>query len=134
MSADYSQIELRLIADISGDKDMIEAFVSDEDIHRATAAKIYHKNIADVTDEQRRRAKTANFGIIYGISAFGLSQRLRISRFEAKELIDGYFNSYPHIREYIASAIEKARGGRYVTTNEWGVKGCCRKSIHAMPW
>ncbi len=116
MSADYSQIELRLIADISGDKDMIEAFVSDEDIHRATAAKIYHKNIADVTDEQRRRAKTANFGIIYGISAFGLSQRLRISRFEAKELIDGYFNSYPHIREYIASAIEKARQDGYVTT------------------
>lgn len=116
MSADYSQIELRLIADISGDKDMIDAFISDEDIHRATAAKIYHENIADVTDEQRRRAKTANFGIIYGISAFGLSQRLRIPRYEAKELIDGYFNSYPHIKEYIASAIEKAREDGYVST------------------
>ncbi|MCM1333314.1 MAG: DNA polymerase I [Bacteroides sp.] len=116
MSADYSQIELRLIADISGDKDMIEAFISDEDIHRATAAKIYHENIADVTDEQRRRAKTANFGIIYGISAFGLSQRLRIPRYEAKELIDGYFNSYPHIKEYIATAIEKAREDGYVST------------------
>jgi len=116
MSADYSQIELRLIADISGDKDMIEAFISDEDIHRATAAKIYHENIADVTDEQRRRAKTANFGIIYGISAFGLSQRLRIPRYEAKELIDGYFNSYPHIKEYISSAIEKAREDGYVST------------------
>ena len=116
MSADYSQIELRLIADISGDKDMIDAFISDEDIHRATAAKIYHENIADVTDEQRRRAKTANFGIIYGISAFGLSQRLRIPRYEAKELIDGYFNSYPHIKEYISSAIEKAREDGYVST------------------
>lgn len=116
MSADYSQIELRLIADISGDKDMIEAFISDADIHRATAAKIYHENIADVTDEQRRRAKTANFGIIYGISAFGLSQRLRIPRFEAKELIDGYFRSYPHIKEYITSAIEKARQDGYVST------------------
>lgn len=116
MSADYSQIELRLIADISGDKDMIDAFISDEDIHRATAAKIYHENIADVTDEQRRRAKTANFGIIYGISAFGLSQRLRIPRYEAKELIDGYFNSYPHIKEYIATAIEKARRDGYVST------------------
>lgn len=116
MSADYSQIELRLIADISGDKDMIDAFISDEDIHRATAAKIYHENIADVTDEQRRRAKTANFGIIYGISAFGLSQRLRIPRYEAKELIDGYFNSYPHIKEYIASAIEKAQEDGYVST------------------
>ena len=116
LSADYSQIELRLIADISGDKDMIEAFISDADIHRATAAKIYHENIADVTDEQRRRAKTANFGIIYGISAFGLSQRLRIPRFEAKELIDGYFRSYPHIKEYIEAAIEKARQDGYVST------------------
>lgn len=116
LSADYSQIELRLIADISGDKDMIEAFISDADIHRATAAKIYHENIADVTDEQRRRAKTANFGIIYGISAFGLSQRLRIPRFEAKELIDGYFRSYPHIKEYIEAAIKKARQDGYVST------------------
>lgn len=116
MSADYSQIELRVIADISGDKDMIEAFLSDTDIHRATAAKIYHENIGDVTDEQRRRAKTANFGIIYGISAFGLAQRLRISRTEAKELIDGYFRTYPHIKEYIAESIDEARNAGYVST------------------
>ncbi len=116
MSADYSQIELRVIADLSGDKDMIEAFVSDTDIHRATAAKIYHKTISEVTDEERRRAKTANFGIIYGISAFGLSQRLRIPRFEAKELIEGYFHSYPHIRDYIDEAIAKARRDGCVTT------------------
>lgn len=116
MSADYSQIELRVIADISGDPDMIEAFVSDADIHRATAAKIYHVAPEEVTDEQRRRAKTANFGIIYGISAFGLSQRLRISRPEAKELIDGYFRTYPHIREYIDSSVVKAKEQGYVTT------------------
>ena len=116
MSADYSQIELRLIADISGDNDMIEAFLSGADIHQATAAKIYKERIEDVSDEQRRRAKTANFGIIYGISAFGLSERLRIPRAEAKMLIDGYFATYPHIKEYIAEAIEKARSDGYVTT------------------
>lgn len=116
MSADYSQIELRVIADISGDKDMIEAFVSNADIHQATAAKIYHESLDSVTPEQRAKAKTANFGIIYGISAFGLAQRLRIPRYEAKELIDGYFRSYPHIKEYISDAIEKAKSQGYVTT------------------
>ncbi|HRF68483.1 MAG TPA: DNA polymerase I [Muribaculum sp.] len=116
MSADYSQIELRVIADISGDEDMIEAFVANADIHQSTAAKIYHVNLPDVTEEQRRRAKTANFGIIYGISAFGLAQRLRIPRYEAKELIDGYFRTYPHIKDYINDAIEKARSEGYVTT------------------
>lgn len=116
MSADYSQIELRLIADLSGDPDMIEAFRSGADIHRATAAKIYHENLEDVTDTQRRNAKTANFGIIYGISAFGLSERLSIPRSEAKMLIDGYFRSYPKIREYMDGNIESARECGYVTT------------------
>ena len=116
MSADYSQIELRLIADISGDKDMIDAFISDTDIHQSTAAKIYHVGLDEVTPQQRSRAKTANFGIIYGISAFGLSQRLHMPRSEAKELIDGYFRTYPHIKEYITESIEKARKDGYVTT------------------
>ncbi|MDE5750848.1 MAG: DNA polymerase I, partial [Duncaniella sp.] len=116
MSADYSQIELRLIADLSGDKDMIEAFLSGEDIHRITAAKIYGVPLAEVTDDQRRHAKTANFGIVYGISAFGLSERLGIARAEAKTLIDGYFATYPHIREYLDKAVEEAREKGYVTT------------------
>jgi len=116
LSADYSQIELRLIADISGDKDMIGAFISDTDIHQSTAAKIYHVGLDEVTPQQRNRAKTANFGIIYGISAFGLSQRLHMPRSEAKELIDGYFRTYPHIKEYIAESIERAREDGYVTT------------------
>lgn len=116
LSADYSQIELRLMAELSRDPDMIEAFASGSDIHRATAAKIYHKTLDEVTDDERRHAKTANFGIIYGISAFGLSERLGIPRAEAKRLIDGYFESYPHIREYITNAIEQARERGYVTT------------------
>ncbi|MBD5256345.1 MAG: DNA polymerase I, partial [Bacteroides sp.] len=116
MSADYSQIELRLMAVMSGDKDMIDAFLSGEDIHRATAAKIYHETLEDVTETQRRNAKTANFGIIYGISAFGLSERLGISRAEAKELIDGYFRTYPGIREFMNSSIEQARENGYVST------------------
>ncbi len=116
MSADYSQIELRLIASMSGDKDMVEAFLSGADIHSATAAKIYHESLQSVTDEQRRRAKTANFGIIYGISAFGLSERLGIPRAEAKSLIDGYFNTYPHIRQYLDEAVEKARRDGFVET------------------
>ncbi len=116
MSADYSQIELRLIADMSGDADMVDAFRSGADIHRATAAKIYHLKPEEVTDTQRRNAKTANFGIIYGISAFGLSERLGIPRAEAKMLIDGYFASYPHIREYMDRNIEMAREKGYVST------------------
>lgn len=116
MSADYSQIELRLMADFSGDPDMVEAFNSGKDFHRATAAKIYHENIEDVTDNQRRNAKTANFGIIYGISTFGLSQRLDIPRAEAKMLIDGYMNTYPGVRRYMDESIEKAREQGYVST------------------
>lgn len=118
LSADYSQIELRLMAHLSRDPHMTEAFLSGEDIHRATAAKIHHKAPADVSDNERRAAKTANFGIIYGISAFGLSQRLNISRAEAKELIDGYFNAYPGVREYMAQAIESARRDGFVSTVE----------------
>lgn len=116
MSADYSQIELRLIADLSGDTAMIEAFHSGADIHRATAAKIYHERLEDVTDTQRRNAKTANFGISYGISAFGLSERLGIPRSEAKMLIDGYFASYPKVAEYLESNRVMAREKGYVTT------------------
>ncbi|MBD5251287.1 MAG: DNA polymerase I [Barnesiella sp.] len=116
MSADYSQIELRLIADLSGDADMIEAFHSGADIHRVTASKIYKVPLEEVTDDQRRHAKTANFGIIYGISAFGLSQRLGIPRADARRLIDGYFATYPGIRRYLDEAVATARTDGYVTT------------------
>ncbi len=116
LSADYSQIELRLIADISGDKEMIAAFLSGADIHKATAAKIYNVPIDEVTDSQRRNAKTANFGISYGISAFGLSERLGIPRYEAKELISGYFATYPQVQEYIDRCIENAKINGYVST------------------
>ena len=116
LSADYSQIELRLMADLSGDEAMIEAFVNGEDIHRSTAAKIYHENLADVTDNQRRNAKTANFGIIYGISAFGLSERLGIPRSEAKELIEGYLRTYPAVDRYMKKAVEQARIDGFVST------------------
>jgi len=116
LSADYSQIELRLMADISGDSSMVEAFVNGQDIHRATAAKIYHEDPDSVTDDQRRRAKTANFGIIYGISTFGLSERLRIPRYEAKQLIDGYFRSYPGVKDYMTEIVKQAREQGYVTT------------------
>lgn len=116
LSADYSQIELRLLANMSGDPELTEAFLSGEDIHRATASKIYHVPIAEVTDTQRRKAKTANFGTVYGISAFGLSERLAIPRAEAKELIEGYFATYPHIREHIARSVEEARKNGYVST------------------
>lgn len=115
-SADYSQIELRLMAHLSQDPNMLEAFQSGEDIHRATAAKIYHLDPADVTKLQRTKAKTANFGIIYGISTFGLASRLNIPRSEAKELIDGYFATYPHIKEYMEKSIEVAREKGYVET------------------
>lgn len=116
LSADYSQIELRLMADISGDPAMIEAFSHGEDIHRATAAKINHLALDEVTDDQRRAAKTANFGIIYGISAFGLSERLGISRQEAKQLIEGYFRTYPKVKDYMTGTVEQAREKGYVTT------------------
>ncbi|MDR1169875.1 MAG: DNA polymerase I [Prevotellaceae bacterium] len=116
LSADYSQIELRLMAHLSRDAGMIEAFLQNEDIHAATAAKIYHTDIDQVTREQRSKAKTANFGIIYGISSFGLSQRLNISRTEAKQLIDGYFASYPKVREYMDATIRQAQKTGYAET------------------
>ncbi len=116
LSADYSQVELRLMAHLSGDEALIEAFRHDEDIHAATAARLFHKDLADVTPDERRKAKTANFGIIYGISAFGLSQRLDIPRGEAKEIIDGYFASYPGVKRYMDEAIASARDKGFVTT------------------
>ncbi len=115
-SADYSQIELRLMAHLSGDKSMISDFLSGSDIHAATAAKIFGVDISKVTREMRSRAKTANFGIIYGISSFGLSERLTIGRKEAKDLIDGYFASYPGVKTYMDDSIRKAREKGYVTT------------------
>ncbi len=115
-SADYSQIELRIMAHISGDKNMIEAFRSGEDIHASTAAKVYKKPISDVTAEERRKAKVANFGIIYGITTFGLAERMQVSRAEAKELIEEYFQTYPGIRVYMEKAKEKAREKGYVET------------------
>ena len=115
-SADYSQIELRIMAHLSGDKHMIEAFLEGADIHASTAAKIYHKPIGDVTRDERRKAKTANFGIIYGISVFGLAERLNVPRSEARELIDGYFATYPRVREYMDESIERARRQGYIET------------------
>lgn len=116
ISADYSQVELRIMAHLSADENMRAAFLAGEDIHTATAAKIYKIDPAEVTSEQRRRAKTANFGIIYGISQFGLSQRLNIDRTEAKELIDGYFGLYPGVKKYMDSTIANARAAGYVET------------------
>jgi len=115
-SADYSQIELRLMAHLSQDKGMITDFLSGNDIHAATASKIFGVDINKVTREMRSRAKTANFGIIYGISSFGLAERLTIGRKEAKDLIDGYFASYPGVRSYMDESIRKAREKGYVTT------------------
>ncbi len=115
-SADYSQIELRLVADLSHDKTMLDAFAHDHDIHAITAARIYHKPLEEVTSDERRKAKTANFGILYGISAFGLAQRLNIPRDEAKMLIDGYYTTFPQVRDYIDRSIAQAREKGYVTT------------------
>ncbi len=116
LSADYSQIELRLMAHLSGDENLIEAFQNGYDIHTATAAKVFKVDLADVDKDMRRKAKTANFGIIYGISAFGLAERLDISRSEAKQLIDDYFVSYPKIKSYTESIIQFARDHGYVET------------------
>ena len=116
VAVDYSQVELRIMASLSGDEELINAFVEEKDIHTATAAKIFHIADEEVTREQRRRAKTANFGIIYGISVFGLSQRLSIPRAEAKQLIDGYFTTYPAVREYMEKSISDAKQLGYVTT------------------
>lgn len=115
-SADYSQIELRIMAHLSEDENMVNAFNAGEDIHTATSAKIYGVEISEVTKDMRRNAKTANFGIIYGISAFGLSERLGISRTEAKTLIEGYFKTYPQVQEYISNSINKAKDNGYVET------------------
>ena len=116
LSADYSQIELRLMAHFSGDEHLTRAFLNGEDIHAATAAKIFSCPISEVTKDMRRRAKTANFGIIYGISAFGLSQQLHSSRAEAKDLIDSYFSSFPKIAEFIEKQKQFARSNGYVET------------------
>ena len=116
LAADYSQIELRIIASISKDKAMIEAFNAGEDIHTATAARVFGIKSKDVTREQRSHAKTVNFGIIYGVSAFGLSNQTSLSRKEAKELIESYFESYPGIKSYIDSQVISARENGYVET------------------
>ena len=116
LSADYSQIELRLMAHFSQDSHLTEAFIHGQDIHAATAAKIFGKDLSDITKEERRRAKTANFGIIYGISAFGLSQQLECSRQEAKALIDGYFNAFPGVAGFIEKQKQAAREHGYVET------------------
>lgn len=116
LSADYSQIELRIMAAFSQDASMIEAFKQGRDIHATTAAKIFKVPLEEVTTDMRRKAKTANFGIIYGISVFGLSQRLAIPRSEAKEIIDAYFAEFPAVKEYMDGAIEKARKNEYVET------------------
>lgn len=123
LSADYSQIELRLVAAISQDKEMIKAFKEGEDIHASTAAKIHKVKIGEVTAEMRRQAKTVNFGIIYGISAYGLSERLGIPRKEASDMIKSYFAEYPGIRKYMDDTIAFAREHRYVKT----LLGRCRR-------
>ncbi|MCH5228677.1 MAG: DNA polymerase I [Muribaculaceae bacterium] len=116
LSADYSQIELRLVSDFAQDETMLEAFKNGDDIHAITAAKIYHKTPEEVTANERRNAKTANFGILYGISAFGLAQRLGIPRAEAKEIIDNYFETFPTIKRYMHDSVESARDNGYVST------------------
>ena len=115
-SADYSQIELRIMAHLSGDKNMIEAFQEGDDIHASTASKVYKIGLDEVTREQRSKAKTANFGIIYGISVFGLAERMNVPRSEAKELIEGYFQTYPQVKEYMDMSIAKARENGYIET------------------
>ena len=115
-SADYSQIELRIMAHLSQDPNLIEAFLEGNDIHAATAAKIFKKPIGEVTSDERRKAKTANFGIIYGISAFGLAERLGVGRSEAKQLIDEYFQTYPGVKAYMEKSIEMARERGFTET------------------
>ena len=115
-SADYSQIELRIMAHLSGDHNMIEAFNTGYDIHAATAAKIFKKPIGEVASDERRKAKTANFGIIYGITTFGLAERMQVSRGEAKDLIDEYFATYPKVKEYMEKSVAMAREKGYTET------------------
>ena len=104
LAADYSQIELRVIASLSGDTEMQEAFQKGEDIHASTAAKVFGVSLADVSREQRSQAKTVNFGIVYGVSAFGLSNQTSLNRSEAKALIDAYYETYPQLKNYMRSA------------------------------
>jgi DNA polymerase-1 len=116
LAADYSQVELRIMADFSQDKEMIKAFKEGQDIHQLTASKVFNVSLSSVDDTMRRKAKEVNFGIIYGISPFGLSQNLQISRAEAKEIIDAYFNKFSDVKNYINNAIIKARKKKYVET------------------
>jgi DNA polymerase-1 len=116
LSADYSQIELRVMAHLSEDENMIEAFRLDHDIHAATAARIFKLPIEDVDQDMRRKAKTANFGIIYGISTFGLAERMGVSRAEAKKLIEDYFETYPKIKAYMDHSVQMARENNWVET------------------
>jgi DNA polymerase-1 len=116
ISADYSQIELRIIAALSGEENMIAAFQNGEDIHRATAAKVFDVALEEVSREQRSNAKTVNFGIIYGVSAFGLSNQTSLSRSESAALIDAYYKTYPRLRSYINEQVEFARENGYVQT------------------
>jgi len=116
MAADYSQIELRIISALSGDEGMLSAFQNNEDIHRSTAAKVFNVPPEEVTREQRGNAKTVNFGIIYGVSAFGLSQQTNLNRSEAKELIETYYSTYPKLRAYMQDQIDFARDHGYVST------------------
>jgi DNA polymerase-1 len=116
LAADYSQIELRVIAAVSEEETMIEAFKNGEDIHASTAGRVFNVPITDVTREQRGNAKTVNFGIIYGVSAFGLSNQTDLSRSEAKELIETYYETYPKLRKYMSSQVDFARDHGYVTT------------------
>ena len=116
MAADYSQIELRVIASMSKDENMIDAFIKNQDIHTITASKIYNIDPDQVTREQRGNAKTVNFGIIYGVSAFGLSQQTNLTRAESKLMIDNYFENYPGLKTYMSSQIDYARNKGYVET------------------
>src|SRR5690606_23377910 len=116
ISADYSQIELRVVAALSGDENMIQAFLENKDIHRATAARVYGVTEEEVTFEMRRNAKAVNFGIIYGQSAFGLSESLGISRSEAKMIIDNYFNQYGEVKRFMDNTVRLAKENGYVET------------------
>ena len=116
MDADYSQIELRVLAHMSGDEQLIDAYRQEEDIHRITASKVFHTPFEQVTDLQRRNAKAVNFGIVYGISSFGLSQDLSISKKEAAEYIERYFETYPKIKTFLDGLVAEAKEKGYVTT------------------
>jgi DNA polymerase-1 len=116
LSADYSQIELRIIAALSGEENMIKAFQNNEDIHRSTAAKVFNVSLEEVTREQRSNAKTVNFGIIYGVSAFGLSNQTSLSRSESATLIEAYYKTYPKLKSYMSDQVDFAREHGYVQT------------------